>query len=383
MGAHKNRYVRSLIVDLSVRFGGASVRAIGLLQAFPSGQAALATLDNSPVAVEATARDLEVYPVGRHKADPRIAARISRLVRTGGFQVLDSQNTQSKFWSTVAAQRTGAALVSTLNSWYESEHGGRPKGLVYQTIERLTTRFTDMFIAVSTDINRRLLNQGVPDNAVAMIPNAVKIDPGGIDVDGKWLRATYRLPPGARVCCAVGRLVEAKGYAHLIRGIAGINDKDQHCLIVGGGRLHSELTALILRLGERERIHLLGFRDRMEALKIIKAADIFLMPSVTEGTPIALLEAAALSRPIVASRVGGIPDIVSHGKHALLVQPGNELEIADAIQKLYAQPDLARDLGKRAHDHIIENYSVNTQAGFTQRAYELALTRSRQRLARI
>ena len=380
MGTHKNRRPRTLIIDLSVRSGGASVRGLGLMKALPAGQAALACLEDAPVWRQASSEGLEVYTLGRHKADPRIATRLIRVVRTKGFHVLDAQNSQSKFWGSIAAQCTGAVLVSTLNSWYESEYGGTLKGRFYQMIERLTTVSTGFFIVVSSEINDRLIDEGVPKEAIAFIPNAVENDLCDINADRNWLCATFDVPHKARVCCAVGRLVEAKGYDCLIRSIAKIKDKNLHCLIVGDGHLRPELAALISQLGEKERIHFLGFRERSEVLKIIKTSDIFLMPSLTEGTPIALLEAAGLSRPIVASSVGGIPDIMTHGEHALLIQRGDEAGLADAIDKLYAQPDLARRLGRQAHKHITQNFSLNAQAESTQYAYQMALSRSRQGL---
>ena len=108
-----------------------------------------------------------------------------------------------------------------------------------------------------------------------------------------------------------------------------------------------------------------------------------MMPSHTEGTPIALIEAAGLCCPIIASRVGGIPDIVKHGKHALLMQPGDESGLANAIQELFEQPALAMKMGRQAREHITQNFSLNAQAESTQRAYRMALVRSWQRLRQI
>lgn len=117
-----------LLVDLSHQFGGSSTRVLGLLSALPPGQAGLAAIQGSPVFEQAKRMGLIAHPVGKGKTDWRILPNLVRLVREQGYQVLDTQNIQSKFWGSLAALWSGAALVSTLNSWYDFEHGGNWKG---------------------------------------------------------------------------------------------------------------------------------------------------------------------------------------------------------------------------------------------------------------
>ena len=118
----KNTEVRALIVDLSTKFGGASMRALDLIRGMPEGQAALAGLEGSPSIKRAADLGIEVYAVGSRKFDPLIVKRLVRLARSKGFNVIDTQNPQSKLWGTLAARHAKAALVSTLNSWYFAEH---------------------------------------------------------------------------------------------------------------------------------------------------------------------------------------------------------------------------------------------------------------------
>jgi hypothetical protein len=109
--------IRTLVVDLSTRFGGATMRALDLIKGMPDGQAALAGLEGSPATRRAADLGLEVYTVGRSKCDPLILKRLIRLAQTKGFNIFDTQNPQSKLWGTLAARITKAGLVSTLNSW--------------------------------------------------------------------------------------------------------------------------------------------------------------------------------------------------------------------------------------------------------------------------
>jgi glycosyltransferase involved in cell wall biosynthesis len=362
--------VRALIVDLSTRFGGASMRALDLIKGMPAGQAALAGLEGSPSTRRAEDLGLEVYTVGRNKYDPLIVKRLSRLAKTKGFNIFDTQNPQSKLWGTLASCITKAGLVSTLNSWYFAEHQSLWRGRFYQGIEFLTMPWTDAFITVSSDIEKNLKNARANNIYSAMIPNAVTIDKGMIkDFPQDWLRLKYNLPKDSIICCAVGRLVEAKGYQHLINSLH-LLDPRFVCLIIGEGHLRHSLAGNINKLGLQERIRLTGFCEPEEVLNIVFSSDIFVMPSITEGTPIAILEAAALGKPIVATKAGGIPEILTNSKHALLVEPGNEKQLADAVSWMYNNWNQARMMGNLARDHIEKNYSLDRQVKETLAVYQ-------------
>jgi glycosyltransferase involved in cell wall biosynthesis len=364
--------VRTLVVDLSTRFGGASARALGLLKAFPRGETALAGLKGSPVMIQARALGIEVHVVGTRKTDPAIFPELITTIKSHGFHLLDPQNIQSKVWCTLAAMKTGSALVSTLNSWYESELKGSFKGSFYQWLEAMTAKRTDLYIAVSLDIRKRLLQKGIPENRIAYIPNAISIDrPLGSNTR-KWLGKKFQLPDQAFVCCAVGRLVEAKGYHHLINAFSRLSTPEICCLIVGDGHLKPALLSQIRTAGLDHRVRLAGHLDRATVLDLVTASDLFVMPSLSEGTPLAILEAAALCRPIIASRVGGIPEMLHHKRDALLIPPGDEQRLARAIQHLHDHPQQAEALARNACHHVAGHFGISNQVQSTRNAYHQA-----------
>ncbi len=365
--------VRALIVDLSTRFGGASMRALHLIKGMPAGQAALAGLEGSPSIRMAADFGLELYVVGRSKYDPLIFKRLARLAKSKGFNIFDTQNAQSKLWGTLAARIAKAGLVSTLNSWYLAEHQGRWRGRFYQGLEFFTMPWTDAFITVSSDIEKNLKNACAKNISTAMIPNAATIDMGTIkDLSTDWLRSKFDLPKDSIICCAVGRLVEAKGYQHLINSLHSLDPRFV-CLIIGEGHLRHVLAENINKLGLQERIRLIGFSEPEEVLKIVSSSDIFVMPSISEGTPIAILEAAALGKPIVATKTGGIPEILTNNKHAILVEPGNEKQLADAVFWMYNHWNQAKKMGSLAREHIEKHYSLNNQVKETLAVYQNVL----------
>lgn len=369
---------RALLVDLSERFGGGGSRTLGLLRGFAPGEAALACLGDGPLVRLARESGIEVHVVKRKKWDPRVMLRLTEIVRTGRFDLLDAQNSQSKIWCTWAARRTGAGLVSTLNSWYESEHGGRPKGRILQAIERTTTAQTDTFVVVAREIERKLLESGVDPERIHLIPNAVEIPELDARLDGTWLKGELGIPLEARICCNVGRLVEAKSQDLLIEAIARCENPLLYCLIVGEGHLRHALEARIRAHGLGERVRLLGYRDPRYTLAVIGASDFFVLSSTTEGTPIVLLEAAALGRPIVATRVGGVADMFADGQEALLAEPGDSAALARAISTLLERPKLASRLGQAGRSRVEAGNSVARQVSLTRAAYKQAFALSRQ-----
>jgi glycosyltransferase involved in cell wall biosynthesis len=339
-------------------------------------------LENSGAAKRARSMGLPVFTIGVNKAEPFIVSRLVRIIREHKFCIVDTQNIQSKFWGSLAAARTGTALISTLNSWYYKEHGGKLKGRIYQFIEMVTNWKLDLYIAVSQQILQNLLKAGVPRELIALITNAVQLKPPPVSLNRFWLLNKFGFPIEATVYCAVGRLEKVKGYKDLILAHSRIAARfpELYGIIVGEGSLYEELNRLVEETGMKSRIQLIGFRQHDEVISIVNASDIYIMPSRSEGTPVALLEAAALGRPILATRVGGIPDLVKDGEHALLINPGNIDFLAASLTRLCQNPMIAKRLGKAAQQRAKKDFTLKRQVKATREAYIKAFFHAQSRL---
>lgn len=371
-----------LIVDLSKNYGGSSSRVLSLMARAKPGTIALAGLTSGAITRQAIRLGLPVHAVASHKTDPRLLFHLVRIIREEGYNLLDSQNIQSKFWASLAALLTHTSLVSTLNSWYANEHGkSSRKGRIYTSLELLTNQSLDLYITVSERDRQSLLKAGLPEDKVELIYNAVDINPSTVSGNLEGLRSKFSLPPDCVICTAVGRLVPVKGYDVLIAAVQKVTSQipQLHCLIVGEGEYGDELCEQIRRAGLQDKVHLVGYRDRQDALSILKSSDIFVMPSRYEGTPIALLEAAVLARPILASATGGIPELVRHEEHAFLVPPGDPSALAEGLLKLTLDREYASILGKNAQQRIQHKFDLETQAKVTWQAYQKALDKHRLR----
>ncbi len=381
MSASRIRDVpRILIVDLSADFGGANARVLALMKNFPKDRIGLATIRGSMIAPELEKAGYRVHYLASRKFDIHILFRMIHIISDHNYQVVDTQNPQSKLWGSLASFLSGAILISTLNSWYMNEH---PKyslrWFIYSGLEFATNFALSRYIVVSCEIRDAMLHAGIPANKIDLIYNAVDIDDSSIYGSKKWLIEKYDLPNESVICLAAGRLAWAKAHDDLIHAVAKAREKNPNlsCLIAGDGILKPSLKKQIDQLGADKFILLLGHVQHDELLQIIKACDVYVMPSRTEGTPIALLEAAALGKPIVASNVGGIPELVSNEEHALLVDVGSVDALASALLRIAEDAQLADRLGLQARERVAANFTLSTQLEATIESYIKAYEESK------
>lgn len=371
-----------LILDLSNHYGGASSRVLAFMARARPEMVGLAGLKSGAITTKAVRAGLPVHILSHHKASPLILPRLIRLIRQQGYNVLDSQNIQSKFWANLAALVTRTALVSTINSWYANEHGQLSiRGRIYTALELATNQSLDLYISVSENDRRSLIRAGLPADSVELIHNAVDVDRHRSSENLPGLKARLNLPPESLVCVAVGRLVPVKGFDVLIAALERIASRlpTLVCLIVGEGEARPQLEQQIERAGLQAQVRLVGYHDHTEVLSILEACDIFVMPSRYEGTPVALLEAAALARPILASACGGIPELVTDGEQAVLVRPGEPDALAEALARLATDREFASLLGRQARERIRQKFNLETQFRATWNAYRKALRRHNRR----
>jgi len=189
---------------------------------------------------------------------------------------------------------------------------------------------------------------------VAMITNGVRF----AEAERSTLREELSLGPDARLLLAVGNLYPVKGHQYLIDAIARIADRHPaaHVAIAGRGDLGDALAARARQLGLAGRVHLLGLRSDVSA--ILAAADLFVLPSLSEGLPLALLEAMFAGRPIVATDVGEVATALDGGRAGVLVPPADSSALAAALDDLLTHPDRACALGERARLRAAAEYDI-------------------------
>jgi len=264
-----------------------------------------------------------------------------------------------------ASWLTGIPLVATVHGKnYYAERFRR------RFAYRLVANLSGQMIAVSEDVRRFLAEHvGIPGNRIRVIPNGVPVNGARSYEKVVVLRETLGLSRNTRVVAAVGSLYPVKGHTYLIDAAVHVVRRcpDVTFLIAGRGGLREELEAQASSLGVTPFIRFLGHRDDVPDL--LGVCDVFVLPSLSEGMPLALLEAMAAGIPSVATRVGGVGEAIEDGESGLLVPPGDSHALAESIIKLLEDRTLARQMGQYARDVVARRFSVSRMVDDYKKIY--------------
>jgi len=229
-------------------------------------------------------------------------------------------------------------------------------------------------IAISQCIERDLVSRvGLAPARVQLIPSAVDTQvfrPGG---HAPPIRALFGLPADCFVVGVVAQLIARKGHATLLRAVAELVPTLENLavLCLGRGPLLERLRAEAAMLGIAAHVHFVGHRDDVPAL--LPQFDLLVHPALREGLGVALLEAQSAGVPIVASAVGGVPELVAHGRSGWLVPPGDPHALAEAIAALAHTPALRSALAAEARAQVERRHALHGLAARHVRVYEAAL----------
>ncbi len=297
----------------------------------------------------------------RGKVDLGFVTRIARWFRQEHVDVVHTHLFTADSFGRVAARLAGVrAVFSTAHNTVVCE--GAVRRAVHWALSWVSTRV----IACSEEVGRVMREQDhLRSSRLVVIPNGINIDRlAGARGDG--VRAEFAVPDDSLLIGVIGRLHPAKGHSDLFAAIAQLRDGGLRptCLVIGSGNSRSELEEESKRLGLADYVVFTG--QRSDVPRLLAGLDILAMPSRWEGLPIALLEAMAMSRPIVATRVSGIPEVLQDEDNGLLVPPADPAALARALRRVLTDPELRERLGRRALETLRERYDVSR----TARAYE-------------
>lgn len=271
-----------------------------------------------------------------------------------------------------AARLRGVPRVSTVHGFT----GGDWKNRLYETLQLRTLRSFDAVVAVSRPLVARLARTGIPADRIALIPNAW--GPTSAGLSRAAAREALGLPQDAVILGWVGRLSREKGPDLFLQALARPAVGQVRAAMLGDGALRPELEAEASRLALEHRLHWLGLVPA--AGRLLAAFDGFVLSSRTEGTPIALFEAMAAGVPIVATRVGGVPDVLE-GDVALLIPPEDSDALASGIAALLAEPRAAAARAERARARLAEAYAMDPWLSRHRDLYTQVLARRRERVS--
>jgi glycosyltransferase involved in cell wall biosynthesis len=289
---------------------------------------------------------------------PSMVFQLARIMKEKGIDIVHCQRHKPTVYGALAAYMTGKNLkvishVRGLN---------RTRSFKRKLLNGILLRRISRIIAVSNAVRDDILRTNLmssPDKVVTIY--------NGIDfktfMDSDLTREEARTQLGlsdkdAFVYGTVGRLVETKGQEVLLKAFARVCEKypKSWLIIAGKGRLESELRALSAELNIRERVVFLGYRTDIP--KVMKTLDVFVLPSLAEGLPGALLEAMATGIPVVASRVGGVPEILNDPSLGIMVSPSSMDDLTSAMERLCSMDEIRRKvIGQGLRERVLEEFT--------------------------
>ena len=286
----------------------------------------------------------------------RCFVKILANLRSGSFDLVHTHGYFADILGIISANLLTTPVVSTCHGFIENDR----KLALYNRLDRFILRFCDEIIAVSIDIRNFLVSRGIKSSSIRVIPNAVatNIDETSSLIHRQTMRKRFAFSETDFVLGYAGRLSREKGLLSLIEAVsltrkAGCPAK---LLIVGEGSQRDELEDAVRKQGLEDAVVFAGFQSEVD--QFLSAMDAFVLPSLTEGTPIALLEAMAHGIPAIASAVGQIPEIIDPGKNGLLAPPGKVNEVRDAILLLYNNPSIRKNISKVARKTIEDQFDI-------------------------
>ncbi|NPA90753.1 MAG: glycosyltransferase [Chloroflexi bacterium] len=299
----------------------------------------------------------------RGHRDVRAWQRLVRLMREEQIRIVHTHLFVDGFYGRLAAlwSKVPARIVTQQNA-YDDPTRRLPRWQIWTN--RALVPITQQFVAVSSVAAEYLQKvEWVPRSKIRVIPNAIEIPPPVPEEDVRALRRAWAARDGqGPLIGTVARLEPQKGLDVLIRAVALIRQDvpDVRCVIVGQGALREPLERLAETLGVRDRVIFAGTRRDIPA--VLAALDVFVLPSRFEGLSLALLEALAAARPVVATAVSGTVDVIQPGENGLLVPTEDPAALAHAVVQLLKQPHVARMLGEQGQKSVRSRYTIDRVA---------------------
>lgn len=262
-------------------------------------------------------------------------------------------------WGGLAARLAGIPTVHT-----RRVDNPEPRWLV-----ALKYRLHDRIIAISEEIGRVLISQGLPIEKLRVVRSAVDWERWTRPCDRTRVTALFGVPTHAVLVCVVAQLIARKGHRFFIDALPAIASRHPNLRVFffGRGPLEAELREAIDAADLTAVVKLGGFRADLE--EILACFDLLVHPATMEGLGVSLLQAASAGVPIVASRVGGIPEAVQDGETGILVQPGDSQALGAAVDKLLANTELRRDMGNRGRELMARKFPIDSMVEGNVRVY--------------
>ncbi len=301
----------------------------------------------------------------------RILSALSKMIREFSVDIVHTHLTESTLLGILAAFRASCRTCATLHNVIIDGQRGRfsPRNWLMRFAINQVFSKANTLIAVSEEVAQAVkANARIPQNRIVTIPNAIDSTRFSMRRDRNSVRAALGFAVDRTIVLTIGRLTRQKGYTHLLQALRLIPAyRRPLTLFVGDGEERQLLESKTIELGLGLDVRFLG--NRRDIPELLAAADIFVLSSLWEGLSLALLEAMASGLPPVVTSVGGNTEVVENGKCGLVVPPGNEQALAEAILALLQNPFWRGELARAARERFENQFSLRSFVDAHERLY--------------
>jgi glycosyltransferase involved in cell wall biosynthesis len=314
--------------------------------------------DKGEIGKEIEDYGIEVIPLNKlkHRFDWTIVKDIYNLIKTRNVKIIRTHQYHANLYGRLAAWLARVpCIVASVHNVYTID-----RKFHRRLINNFLARCSDVVVAVSETVKKDVLTyDGLPDNRVRVIYNGIDTE-RFLNLDGSLIRSAFGISSEAPVVGTVGRLTLQKGQKYLLDAVSMLKEKFHQIvlLIIGDGPMRDELENHIRSLGIDKNVILLG--TRRDIPQLLSAMDIFVLPSLWEGLPNALIEAMAAGKAIIATDIPPIREIINSEKIGILVPVKDSKAIGSSIELLLNNKTLTDNFGKSAKDRAFSYFNIET-----------------------
>lgn len=292
----------------------------------------------------------------RNAYDPSAILTLRRYLRENDIRILCTHDYRSNLISYLATRRTKCRWIAFSRGYTRDSLRVR----IYGLMDRVYIRFADHIVTVSHAQKRKLSRLLIPGRKISAIHDAVDVD-RLCRANKADLRSKFDFPPEAIICISGGRFSREKGQIYLVRATAKAIQRNNllRFVLFGDGPDLENTRSAVVRFGLESRVLCPGFEKNL--FSYLKSADILINPSLSEGLPNIVLEAMALGIPVLATAVGGVPEIISHAQNGYLVPPKSPRALSDGILFMASNKDKVSEFARAAREMVETQFTFENQ----------------------
>ncbi|WP_405343039.1 glycosyltransferase family 4 protein [Fibrobacter sp.] len=284
---------------------------------------------------------------------------LKHLIETGHYDIVHTHTPNASMLTRLACRKVrkqGTKVFYTAHGFHFFKGAPIKNWLLFYPVEKICAKYTDVLITINKE-DYALAQKKMHASKVYYVPGV------GVDLqkireiqsNRDEMRSSMGVPKDCILLLSIGELNCNKNHQIVVRALANLKNSNVHYAVAGVGNQHDELLKLAKSLGVGDRFHLLGYRT--DALKLYKAADVFVFPSFREGLSVSMMEAMACGLPIVCSEIRGNVDLVQNGKGGFYFKPDNLNAVQEVLEKITESPDLRKEFGLW-NGAAIENFGI-------------------------